>query len=107
MTMNKKYILILLIISSILLLSGCWNYREIERLAIVSGLAVDKDENSGEYLLTTEIVDVKETMGKTTLTSKKIDSKGKTILDAIRNMIKAFYRQGLRIKITWHYQRMY
>ena len=86
--MNKKYILILLIISSILLLSGCWNYREIERLAIVSGLAVDKDENSGEYLLTTEIVDVKETMGKTTLTSKKIDSKGKTILDAIRNMIK-------------------
>lgn len=86
--MSKKYILILLIISNILLLSGCWNYREVERLAIVSGLAVDKDENSGEFLLITELVDVKETMGKTTLTSKKIDSRGKTILDAIRNMIK-------------------
>lgn len=70
------------------LLSGCWNYKEIDKLAIVSGMAVDKNEKGDKFLLTSEIVDVKEIMGKTTVTSKKIDSEGETIFDAMRNMIK-------------------
>lgn len=40
----KKIFLIL----SILLLSGCWNYRELNNLAITTGIAVDKAEEGIE-----------------------------------------------------------
>lgn len=86
----KKNLVFLIVISVaiIFLLSGCWNYWEIDRLAIVSGLAVDKSEKDDKFFLTAEIVDVRETMGKTTVTSKRVDSEGETIFDAMRNMIK-------------------
>lgn len=52
----KKLLSVFLIINS-LLLSGCWNYREIEQLSIVSGVAVDKDEE-GKLMMTAEIIDI-------------------------------------------------
>ena len=36
----------LLIIPLIFLLTGCWNYRELNQLAITTGIAVDKENDN-------------------------------------------------------------
>ena len=38
----------LLLIPIILLLTGCWNYNELNNLAICTGIAIDKNENNYE-----------------------------------------------------------
>lgn len=87
--MKKRFIFfIFIIIINITLLSGCWNYREIEKLAIASGLAIDKNKKGDRFLLTAEIIDIKQGMNEVKIGSKRIESEGDSIFDAMRNMIK-------------------
>jgi spore germination protein KC len=85
-----KRILKISLLSSIIFLnlffiSGCWNYREIDQLAIVAGSAIDKEDD--KYLVSAEIVNV--TGGKEAKVSPKVVTGiGDTIFDAIRNTIK-------------------
>lgn len=73
------------IFSNIFLITGCWSYKEIDRLSIVMGAAVDKED--GKYLLTVEIVNL--TGGREAkVESKIVTSKGDTLLDASRNIIE-------------------
>jgi spore germination protein KC len=68
-----------------LVLSGCWNYREIESLAIVSGIAVDKED--GKYSVTYEILDIKS--GRDVdITPRLLTVKGCDMFEAFRNTIK-------------------
>lgn len=76
---------IICILSMNLMLSGCWNYREVEKFAVVSGMAFDKIGDN--YSVTSEIVEVtggRESKISTTL----ITSEGKSIFDAMRKAIK-------------------
>jgi spore germination protein KC len=74
-----------LIFLNLFFISGCWNYREIDQLAIVAGAAIDKQDD--KYLVTAEIVNV--TGGKEAKVSPKVVTGiGDTIFDAIRNTIK-------------------
>lgn len=89
--MSKKLLIILLIILLMMALTlnsfGCWNYREVESLAIVSGMAVDKAENRKDFLITIETVQIQG--GKETpIKSLRIESTGKTVFDAVRHAIK-------------------
>jgi len=85
MRKHKLCVVCLLTILS-LLLSGCWNYREINQVTIVAGMAVDKLPD-GRFLLTFEWVD--PAGGKEGKTEPKImHSEGYTVFDAIRNAIK-------------------
>ncbi|NLL71368.1 MAG: Ger(x)C family spore germination protein [Epulopiscium sp.] len=86
--MKKNALLFSIMLITMLLLSGCWNYREIDKLAIVSGLAIDKNAQGDQFLLTAEIIDLKETMTQSKIASRKIEAKGESIFDAMRNMIK-------------------
>lgn len=52
----KKPIFYLAILSCLLLLSGCWNRRELNELALVVGIAIDKEEND-KYKVTVQVVD--------------------------------------------------
>ena len=45
-----KKIKIIFCISIIFLLSGCWNYNELNNLAIITGIAIDKENN--DYIMT-------------------------------------------------------
>lgn len=81
--MNKK-ILILLIL---FLMTGCWNYQELNSLAITTALAIDKSED--EYEVSILIANSK----KNQVSSKEGESqtvvysaKGKTVSDAIKNI---------------------
>lgn len=68
-----------------LFMAGCWNYREIDKLSIVAGVAVDKGPE-GQYVMTAEIIQISG--GKDSKTSSKIVTmEGKTVFDAVRDGI--------------------
>ena len=55
--MKKKLVIIIFIIVMCpIILCGCWNYREIDSMAIVAGMAIDKDMVTKKYIVTTEII---------------------------------------------------
>lgn len=83
---KNRTILFVLIIYLSNFLMGCWNYRELNNLAIVAGIAIDKNEQEGKYEVTAEIVDLKG--GKDTeVGSKFITMCGDTMFEIARNMI--------------------
>jgi spore germination protein KC len=65
--------------------AGCWNYREIEKMSIVAGVAVDKGVND-QYQITAEIAEISGGM-ESKMASKTITAEGKSVFDAARNMI--------------------
>lgn len=88
MKKRKTIFLILLILGNSIPLSGCWNYREINKLAVVSGAAIDKSSDGKQYLMTAEIIDLRGGAKETKIQSKRIEMEGKTLFDAARNIIK-------------------
>ncbi|OPJ59239.1 Ger(x)C family spore germination protein [Clostridium oryzae] len=84
----KKIAVILILIPS-LLLTGCWNAREINELAFVLSIGIDKNING--FKVTAQIANP-DTYSKTQSGDKSdkpfwiVSSTGKTIFEAIRNM---------------------
>ncbi|QUH19235.1 Ger(x)C family spore germination protein [Alkaliphilus sp. B6464] len=86
--MNKRFLLFCMVMISVMILvSGCWNYAELDRIAIVSGLAVDKNPKGDKFLLTAEIVDIQGSLTEEHVKARRIQAEGDTIFDAVRNMI--------------------
>ncbi|MCB2294711.1 Ger(x)C family spore germination protein [Clostridium algoriphilum] len=80
--------LILIITICPIILCGCWNYSEIDTLAIVSGIAIDKDPISNKYIVTAEIITTQDP-GTTSIISPELySSQGDSILSAVRSMIE-------------------
>lgn len=82
----KKLFLSLYIIISIPFLTACWNYREVDKLTIVTGMSVDKTEN-GNYLLTFEVVDFTHSPEGQMSKPALIESEGESVFSAIRNTL--------------------
>lgn len=81
----RKIPAVILILTSALLLGGCWNYREIDMMRVVAGLAIDKSETGDQYLFTVETVDIKGG-GESDRISNTITAAGETLFDAKKNM---------------------
>ncbi|MBQ8681707.1 MAG: Ger(x)C family spore germination protein [Bacilli bacterium] len=82
----KKFILI---IPLLCLLTGCYNYRELNDLAIISGVAVSKVEDT--YKITAEVVNPKKEQD--TSSGKEPDyviyeGSGSSMQEAFRNIVK-------------------
>lgn len=88
MKKTKSIAIIIIIVLLSVFLSGCWNYRDINELNLVTGFAVDRSEDGHKYLITVELADVQSQGKESKVASKIIQTEGLTILDAIRNMIK-------------------
>lgn len=117
---NRKIIPLIMLSIFIFTATGCWNYREIESLGIVAGIAIDTDE-SGSYLLTIEVVDLAPGR-EIPRTSKKIEARGETMLESVRNAItisgkrlywshvkvvilsKDMAKKGIREIVDWLYR---
>lgn len=69
----------------LLLLSGCWNYHELETYSIVSGVAVDKGQNGYKYHLSFECVDISETGENGGVQPLIIEADGNSVFDAVRS----------------------
>lgn len=85
--MRTRVLILILLIVNITVLPGCWNYREVNMLSIIAGMAIDKDE-TGKYHISVEIVDMHEGGRDTKIRSKILETKGETLFDAIRNALK-------------------
>jgi len=86
-------IFLILVISPIIL-CGCWNYKEIDQLAIVSGIAIDKDIVTNKYILTTGVV-ITQSQGVSSIISSQLyTSEGDSVFSAVRNAIE---KTGLRL----------
>jgi spore germination protein KC len=70
-----------------LTLSGCWSYRELDSMMIVSGLAVDKGERDGQVMLTVEIVDVLNSSKNAANGSITYSMTGDSLFSTVRNFI--------------------
>lgn len=89
---NRKIKAIVIVIISAYLFTGCWNYREINNLSVVAGIAIDKNELDGKYEVTIEIVNIKKGSDIDT-DSEYITLCGDSIFDIIRNMISVSSRR--------------
>lgn len=86
--MKKSSVIVSCIITAMLSVSltGCWNYREIDQLYMVSGFAVDKSPE-GKFFITAETVNIKTGGKESTFSPIILTAEGETLLDAIRNII--------------------
>ena len=76
----------LLIIPLIFLLTGCWNYRELNQLAITTGIAVDKENDN--YKITIMIANSKKSSSSDdsiTPSAAVYDGTGQTIYEAFKD----------------------
>ncbi len=74
---------VLLLAFSMLLMTGCWNYRELDNLSMVSGFAIDKGTQGFKYHLTIEFLD----LSKSPPAGKLLETEGDTIFDGVRNAL--------------------
>ncbi len=81
----KKCVCPVLAFSLLLLLTACWNYREIDRMAIVAGVAVDKG-TTAKYEVTIELIQISHEKEARTK-SRIVTAEGESIFDAARNAI--------------------
>jgi spore germination protein KC len=89
---NKALILIFVLIFNSLILTGCWNYKEVDELAIAAGVAVDKNADDTVHL-TIEVVNISGGT-EATYEPKYIESDGNTFFEAVR---RAIAREGRRV----------
>ncbi|MBI6872564.1 Ger(x)C family spore germination protein [Clostridium aciditolerans] len=83
----KLSILFIYIISNVFLSTGCWNYREVEQLGLAAGVSIDKDDDNNNYIVTAELINTEPSRGSTKVSSQLFSARGKTIFDAVRNLI--------------------
>lgn len=96
---NRIVLLISMLTVSIIIFTGCWNYKEVDQLAIAAGAAVDKGED-GNMHITIEVVNI-ATNGQTTFEPVYIESHGSTFFEAVR---RAITKEGK--KIYWSHAKI-
>ncbi|MBB6675390.1 Ger(x)C family spore germination protein [Cohnella nanjingensis] len=94
----KRIVILLLAIcaaSSALLLSGCWNRRELNDLGIMMGTAIDKE--AGGYRVSAQVVDPAEVAVKGAASGRSpvtmYTATGPTVFEAIRKMTETSPRK--------------
>ncbi len=97
----RKFAAVLLILS-VLILTGCWDMREINELGIVMAVGVDKSSNSQTYTVTVQIANTKPTdssrseAGASTESMWIVSVEGRSLYEAVRQISKVSSR-----KIMW------
>ena len=90
----KKIIVILFI----LFLTGCYNYKELNSLDIVSSIGIDYEDNM--YDVSVQVLNGKQSKDSEDSQIIVYDSKGKTINEALRNMYSKTSKELYRGHIT-------
>ena len=78
----KKIIILVLC----LFLTGCYNYKELNKIAIVSSISIDKKDN--KYLVGAQVLNVKPKDDSNSSNVIVYEEEGKTIEEALRNITK-------------------
>ena len=85
--MVTKNIKCLLMVIFIFLLTGCWDYVGLDDITIVTGMAIDMNEEMNEYRLSFEVINsASSSRRERKVETEILESTGSTIFDAIRNV---------------------
>ncbi|MEA4896215.1 MAG: Ger(x)C family spore germination protein [Oscillospiraceae bacterium] len=85
--MRKKAVLFILVFMNIFLLSGCWNYVEIDQTISVAGFAVDVGQRGYKYHLSAETISVgKRKDGE--IEAEVIETDGNTVFECVRKLME-------------------
>ena len=82
----KKILLTFFTLLIIFLLTGCYNYKEINQMAIISSIGIDKDETKNEYIVSAQVMNSKESEESQDSQITVYSRKGKTIHEALRDL---------------------
>lgn len=84
-------------------MGGCWDYRGLNDINIVAGMAIDRDAATGGYYITVEIIDTLSSGDQNGLKAKYVESTGETLFDALRNakkkLINKLYGGNMQVAI--------
>lgn len=90
-----KRVLLLVFLIFVSNITGCWDSRELDTLALVMAVGVDRAENSGNFSVTVQIAKPSsQAQGKSASMSDNeapvwtASAEGKTIFEAIRNLAR-------------------
>ncbi|GGB69292.1 Ger(x)C family spore germination protein [Fictibacillus barbaricus] len=89
--MKNKIILNMLAFVILFTTTGCWDQHEVDELAIVIGLGVDKVSGNNPVQITAQIANPASAVKTESTTGKPyvvMTAKGKTVLDAVQNFTK-------------------
>lgn len=97
----NKFRLLVLALALISFIGGCWNYRDLNQLAIVSGVGIDLAPEPDKVLLTIQVIKPGEVKGGGGGKAQGgqpqpvliIESTGSTDFEAVRNAITKFSRR--------------
>lgn len=100
--MKPKPILLSWLLLSIVVLSGCWNSKELSHLAIVSAIGMDKLPGGSEYRISFQVINPSEISsgiqggggGRTTAVTVIADN-GSTLFEVIRKTTRKVPRELL------------
>ncbi len=106
MLISKRFLALILLSGLFMLpLSGCWNRRELETLAIVAGVGIDLGEEPGTFVVTAQIIKPEEIMNSSGGSGKEqgqggagntvwvAEGTGRSPFEAIRNMVSVSTRK--------------
>ena len=102
-----KKIKILIVVLFLLVVSGCYNYRELNELSIVSAIGIDKDKNDN-IKVTIQVINSKKessdsSQSNTNATFITYESSAKTIQEALRKVVlsspKRFFATQMQILV--------
>lgn len=82
----KKFVLIIITLFILLISSGCYNYKEINDMAIVSSIGIDKDNKNDKYIVSAQIMNSKESEDSEDSQITVYTKEGDTVLEALRNI---------------------
>lgn len=103
--MKRKIGLLVILVLLLNLLSGCWNRRELNEIAIMVGMGIDKSDD--QYIVTTQVVNPSAAASKEGGTQGSpvvtFHEKGDTVFKAIRkittNSPRKIYGAHLRVLV--------
>lgn len=82
----KKFVLIIITLFILLISSGCYNYKEINDMAIVSSIGIDKDNKNEKYIVSAQIMNSKESEDSEDSQITVYTKEGDTVHEALRNI---------------------
>lgn len=84
--MRRKVILLFVVVVNIYMLTGCWNYVEINGQVNVSGIAIDVGRQGRKYHLSAEVITIgmKE---KDQIDASVVETDSDTVFEGIRNLM--------------------
>jgi spore germination protein KC len=88
---------VILVIICLSLLTGCWDRIELKELGIVLGIAIDKDPETEEYILSSQMLRPSSLDAQSSSSAppfEKVVTTGKTIHEAIRKANLEFDRRA-------------